>query len=356
MMFKQKIKRIINTTESRIKYIYYNHKQRTKLKKYHFTEDCRKLTKKEKEEISTFYATYGLKKVDTGWHRLYYCCTGHFSPKYVPENIYYLQLEPKLNKYEFAPALSDKNVLDKLFPSVKQPEVVVKNINGLFFSREGMIGRDAAMERCNQAGEMVIKPTVDTWGGNKIVVFSCQRGITSHENKTIEELLADYGQNFVVQKYVQQHPEMSRLNSASLNTFRIMSYLKDGVVTILSIVVRMGVAGSPTDNVSTGGIACGVSLEGHMNEYGFKFNGEKALKTSEGMELKGIRFSFMDKVIETVHKLHRNAPYFRIVSWDLSIDHLGEVVFVEYNIKGMGINLHQLNNGPVLAVLLDELR
>ena len=37
-----------------------------------------------------------------------------------------------LNNIDFTSALADKNLLDKLFSTIKQPEIIVKNSNGFF--------------------------------------------------------------------------------------------------------------------------------------------------------------------------------------------------------------------------------
>ncbi len=354
--FLRKIDSYFKNSGKSIRSRYYNYTLKKKVSNLLKNLNGRELTPGEKIETDAFYKGYGIKNVNTSWHRYYAAANGKFYPDYVPENLFYLNLEQKLNKYEFAVPLSDKNVLDKLFPSIKQPEAIVKNINGFLYSQGKLIDGDKAVELCNQSCKMIIKPTVDTWGGNKIVLFSCENGITTYKDKTIGELIDDYKENYIIQKVVQQHPDMSRLNSSSLNTFRVMTYLKGKDATILSIVVRVGSPGSPTDNISSGGISCGVSDGGQMNEQGFLLSGKRIDETSEGVKFKDISFSFMDKINEAALKLHVNAPYFKLVSWDLAVDQLGEVVFIEYNIMGQGINLHQLNNGPVLSELLEELR
>jgi hypothetical protein len=67
-----------------------------------------------------------------------------------------------------------------------------------------------------------------------------------------------------------------------------------------------------------------------------------------------IRFPFISKVYDVVQKAHKKLPYFKLISWDLAIDKNAEVVLIEYNVGGQDINIHQLNNGPVLNPLIQD--
>src|SRR5690606_29148319 len=96
----------------------------------------KKLTKAQKQEIKTFYSTYDLKNISTLWHQFYYSCNDQFSPQYIPEDLFYVHIEPSLNRPDFVNALADKNLLDTLFPGVKQPQTLFKNINGHYYHND----------------------------------------------------------------------------------------------------------------------------------------------------------------------------------------------------------------------------
>ena len=316
----------------------------------------KRLTSSQKSEITTFYKKLGIDKISTSWHRFYSGCNGHFSTAYVPENIFYIHIEPKINIEMYISALGDKNLLDKLFSGTKQPETIFKNMNGFLYHQNELIKITEAIEMCNTSGTLFIKPTTDTGGGKNVSAFSCENGIMDHQENTLEELFEKYKKNYIVQKKVEQHESMSALNATSLNTFRIMSYLNENEVAILSIIVRMGKAGSITDNSTTGGISCGVQSDGSLNKVGFQLSGESFLATDSGIKFSEIKLPFIEKIKQTAKTLHKSSPFFKIISWDLAIDNMGDVVLIEYNINGQDINFHQLNNGPVLSPLLNEIR
>lgn len=337
----------------RIKGWFNDYKLKLKIKSLLKKKGCRELTSSQRNQIRLYYQEKNYKNISTLWHRFYSDSNGFFSSKYVPENLFYLKIEPYLNGDMYNKALTDKNLLNKLFVKIKQPETVVKNINGFFYNDKEVIEFEKAVELCEISENMIIKPTIETWGGNNIKLFNGIEALRKNEN-FFKDLFDSYEKNFIVQKKVRQHESMSVLNSSSLNTFRVMSILKKNGTKIISTIVRMGQEGSITDNSTGGGISCGINNEGELNEIGFQLTGRAFKKTSSGLKFKNIKVPLVSKVHEAVISLHQQIPYFRLVSWDLALDYKGDVVLIEYNVYGQDITFHQLNNGPVLAELIEN--
>ncbi len=327
---------------------------KNKIKKLIATKEIKKLTKAQTEEIHSYYNSYKLGNINTQWHRFYSNCNDNFSAAYLPEHIFYVTLEPELNRGSDFTSLTDKNLLEKIFPNVRQPETVIKNINGCFYSNGQAIGFETALSLCDIDERLVIKPTLDSGGGKNVSLFISSNGSTG-ANQDLKELLTEYGKDFIVQKVVLQHHLLKALNPSSLNTLRIMTFLEDGMVNVLSTIVRIGRKGSYTDNGTTGGISCGIQSNGQFNEKGYQLSGDSFNETDSGIKFKDIHLPFMKKIVSTVVELHKEAPFFKLISWDLAIDQAEQIVLIEYNVMGQGINSHQLNNGPVLAPLLKAL-
>ena len=328
---------------------------KNKIKKLIKTKGAKKLTKAQRAEIRSYYNTYKLKGLSTEWHRFYSDCNQFFSPKYMPENIFYIEIEPKLNQRLYFPSLTDKNILDKRFPNVKQPETVIKNINGYFYSNNELIDEKKALNLCDTGNELVIKPTVDSGGGKNILLFYSKDGVVDRDQK-LRTVFKDYGKDFIVQKIVRQHEQLKALNPTSLNTIRVMTYLTENKVDILSTIIRIGRKGSSTDNATTGGISCGIQKNGRFNTLGYQLSGQSFETTDSGIKFEDVKLNFMSKIFETASELHQEAPFFKLISWDFAIDNDENVVLIEYNVMGQGINSHQLNNGPVLSPLLEILK
>ncbi|MGB5665660.1 MAG: sugar-transfer associated ATP-grasp domain-containing protein [Maribacter sp.] len=330
---------------------------RGKVKRLIKTKSAKKLSTDQRKQIKRYFKSNGLNHISNQWHRFYSFCNGRFSVEYIPEELYYLEIEPSLNRQQFVEALADKNLLETLFQNVKQPKSLIKNINGHYYSLGKLITEDEAVKVCETSFKMIIKPTLDTGGGKNVILFEYSNGTTDYKNFSIKELFDSYKKDFIIQKVVEQHPRMAQLNASSVNTFRVMSYLCGTKVEVLSIIVRMGREGSVIDNSTTGGLSCGVAKKGFLNAIGFQnITGNRFETTDSGLPFKKIELPFIDKIFSVVNSLHKKTPYFRLISWDLAVDKMGEVVLIEYNIQGQDINIHQLNNGPVLYPLLREVK
>ena len=114
------------------------------------TKEAKKLTKQQVHSIKQhFYENYGIRDLDVRWHQLITAANGHFSMDYIPEDIFYQQMEPKLNNRDLSYALGDKNLLDKLFPMAKQPKTIFKCINGFFYVNGELCTKEKAIAHCN---------------------------------------------------------------------------------------------------------------------------------------------------------------------------------------------------------------
>lgn len=327
-----------------------------KIKKLIKTNGIEKLTKGETREIRNFYKKYKTKKVSVLWHRYYTKNNNIFSLKYVPEDIFYEQIEKKLNRIAFVPALEDKNFLIKILPEAKQPKTIVKNVNGFFYVDEDLVGIEEVLRVCGNFGKMIIKPTIETGGGKNVRLFSCKDGITDIEGLSLKDFLASYRKDFIVQEPVKQHPMMAKLNETSLNTIRSMTYFYDNQVVMLSTIVRFGQKGSYLDNSSAGGLCMGVQKDGRLTDQCYQNLSGKKIDTKElGFKVENIVIPILEKVQHKLFQWHKKLPHFKLISWDLAIDKNQDVVLIEYNVSGQEANFHQLNNGPVLAPLLEVL-
>ena len=67
--------------------------------------------------------------------------------------------------------MNDKNYYSLLFPDVKQPDIVVRKINGIYYDTSyHMLSEDDAMKLCGRVNKLIIKPTNET-GGSRGIKF-----------------------------------------------------------------------------------------------------------------------------------------------------------------------------------------
>ncbi|MFH6773155.1 sugar-transfer associated ATP-grasp domain-containing protein [Gaetbulibacter aestuarii] len=276
--------------------------------------------------------------------------------KYIPEDIFHAIINKKLNQMRQWPALLDKNLLGILFKKFNQPEIVLKNMNGFFYVDNKIVTEEIAVETVlNQKCPMIIKPSIDSGNGQNVIVFWIKNGLTSIDNLSVIEIFRKYRKDFIIQFLVDQHEALKSLNPTSLNTLRILTYLNNDGVHILSSVIRIGKKGNFTDNVASGGIGCGIQSNGRLKEFGHFESGVLTTKTDTNVILKDFKVPGYNMALEHVKKMHLLIPYFKLISWDIGIDNKNEPILIEYNTYHQGIYGHQLANGPLFGSFTDEI-
>ena len=316
----------------------------------------KKLHKNQIAEIKEYFSKYGFYKIKTSWHDFYFSSNSCYSVKYIPEDIFHASISNKLNQMKQWPSLLDKNLLYSLFKDYMQPKVVLKNINGFYYINNEIVTENAAIERVsNEIDQMVIKPSIDSGNGQKVISFTSDKGNTSYNELSIKKLLNSYGKDFIIQIVVEQDLTIKSLNPSSLNTVRALSYLNKDGVHVLSSVIRIGKRGSFTDNFEAGGIACGINENGELKKYGYLFDGTKTLKADNGTLFNSIKIPCFKKLVAQIKKMHLLIPYFQLVSWDIALDINGSPILIEYNTYHQNITLHQLANGPLFGAFTEEI-
>lgn len=329
---------------------------RKKVKKSLKEYKSKKLSSEQLKQIKAFYKKRGYSKVKTYWHRFYSSVNNQFFIRYIPEDIFHSIVSNSLNEMKQWPALLDKNLSEIIFKDFKQPITVLKNINGFYYVNNEIVNRSTAIEHCcRYEKKLVIKPSIESGGGKEVVGFLTKDRTTDYKKLSIKELLVSYKKDFIIQTVVEQHARLKALNPSSLNTLRIISYLKEDSVYILSSILRIGRKGMFTDNNASGGLVCGIKNDGKLREFGYFASGEKLKKTDTNILLNDYIVPSFHKALDMVKQMHSKTPYFRIISWDIAIDDVSDPVFIEYNTYRQSIGIHQFCNGPLFGDFTDEL-
>lgn len=306
--------------------------------------------KARKKELSPYYADRGFK-VSMMFADYFSRLSGVESDRYLSMDVYYFFVVPALNRYDFINAYIDKNIYSDLFPMVRQPLTVVKNMHGHFYREGQEISRDEAIEAVRSyQGEMMIKPTVETCNGDGV------DQITDTSADSLNALFSRYDINFIVQEKARQHPELQRVNPTSLNSMRLYTYRTlEGKCEFLYpySMLRFGGKGAVKDNTSKGGGTCLIDRDGHVDDRVFRFKHMEisSLKRETGVE--NLVVPCYHKVIDTLLAMHSKLPYFDYVGWDVTVDPDGEPLFIEFNLVP-AIEGPQLMAGPMFAEHLDE--
>lgn len=305
-----------------------------------------------RKEMSPYFEKYGFA-ASMMYDNYYSMMNGIHSDKYIPMDVYYFYVLPCLNKHEFMSAYTDKNAYESIFAGFRQPETVVKCINGNFYGG-GLVSisyRDAVEMACSVKDRCIIKPTLDTCNGDGVSLFD------SSSAEKVEEQFAAYETDFIVQKAVVQHPEMAKLNKSSLNTLRVHTYRAlDGKVRYLrnGTFLRFGGAGGVKDNISAGGWAARVSDEGLVDDSLYRFKSLDRGCLADECGVGSMAVPNFEQVIPFVEALHSRLPYFDLAGWDVAISQNGEPIFIEFNAQP-DVEIPQSLHGPMFGDYEDEI-
>ena len=148
--------------------------------------------------------------------------------------------------------------------------------------------------------------------------------------------LYDYGDDWIIQEAVQQHPFMGQLCSSAVNTVRINAYrsYKDEQVYIVSAAMRIGREGKVVDNGHAGGGLVGINIKsgelGNIvtDEQGNRTHVFNGLDYTKGHYVipnwEGIK-AFCKEVAQ--HNAHC-----RLLSMDVALREDGSPLLIEWNV------------------------
>lgn len=300
------------------------------------------------DTVVTFWKKFGVKPKKY-WYRLFEMEENKVDPRYIPDDIWFGEIIPKFCKIQFLLPYEDKCMYQLHFPDLNRPETVVKRINGIFYDDVlNIITEEEAVNCCINSEDIIFKPSIGSGKGRKIQVYA--EGLK--DKSKVKQVMEELGDNFIAQRLVVQHDLLESIHTKSLNTVRVLSLFYKGEVYILSAILRMGVGKSQIDNVSAGGLQCGISENGSLQPYAYNVKREKYDKHPDGVVFKDVVLPGYKNVIDTVKREHKKLPYFQIIGWDFAINKEEQPVFIEFNVCPWQ---NQLTCGPTFGDMTEEI-
>lgn len=303
------------------------------------------LTDSQKAEAEAFFKPY--HDISTVFHNFYAEKTGEFHKNYIPDDLHYCYIDPYFNNWQEAVYVDNKCMYESLFRNVTLAQNIVWRSNGLWFDGvcTAPLSRAEVEARLADHPAVFVKIATESEGGSGVFFISGE-----DKNAAFWSRVDGIGTDLVVQKPIVQHEQLSRINSSSVNTIRVISLLSEDGVKIYSAILRMGINGSKVDNASSGGITCGIDDRGNLKKVAYTAKGQKFLKhPNTEITFDGYPVPSFDRIRQLVPGLHCQVPHFRLVSWDFAVGEDGEPVLIEANLRYGEIDFHQLNNGPLFG-------
>lgn len=324
----------------------YEHRKKARIraKQLHGGYNC---AKEYKEIVVPYWAKYG-QRPDILWYKLYSAESKQIDPRYIPDDMWFEKILPYFSNTQFRRAGEDKCMHGVWFPDVKRPYTVVANVAGVFYDDDfHIITREDAAKRCVEYKKFLIKPSIDS-GEARLIRFYDQ------EDLTVERMLCEFdefGANFLAQETIDQHPVLAELNASSLNTIRIVSFLFEGEVYILSSILRIGGGGSRVDNIGAGGYSCAIDASGQLSKFAVNRKSEWIDCNQNGLRFETVKVPGFSDAVELVKRIHTRLAHFKIIGWDIGISVQGEPILIEFN-SNPGQN--QYSCGPTFGDLTEK--
>ncbi|MBR8537492.1 hypothetical protein KDU71_18125 [Carboxylicivirga sediminis] len=305
--------------------------------------------------------------IPTNLYKVCATISGKRSADFLPDNVYNHSIEPVINNKQVSHAYADKALYDRLLGSHKKllPVTLLKNVNGIFF--DGLGNQVADPEKQIQSfitneEKLLVKPSIDSWGGRDVYVFYKNNGRFTLKNKdtelTLKWLLRKFEKDFVIQQVLKQHPFYRQFNESSFNTFRVFTYrsVADNKLHLLHVALRIGKPDSEVDNIKMGGTAIVVKPSGELNDFALLKTMRKIEHVPNKPELKLKELGKLHKIDEikaTALELAEYVPHSRLIGFDMSIDEDDNIRLVEINTSNIGIGA-QIMIGPFFGEFTQE--
>jgi hypothetical protein len=176
------------------------------------------------------------------------------------------KLGREVQRMEYQVIFEDKEVCQKLCEGLHLP---VPRCLGIIDPNEDYHTKIQQIFSESRAERIIIKPVRGSAGRGIIVADHSNGGIVIKSGTTVTSLSAlVLNERSIVQDMVVQHELLSKINSSTTNTSRILTfYTRDDEVIVLGAKMRFGLTNSIVDNWSAGGI--GVAVD-HRNGTLFK--------------------------------------------------------------------------------------
>ena len=285
------------------------------------------------------------------------------NPNIVPEEVGQRKIETVLNPLRFRAFYSDKNMYGLYLDKTCMPKTILRRIHGgpfldadftPFYSVDTIIQSDC--------GKLILKPAIGSASGRGVMLFirKGDRYVSVKENIVLDKVfLSSYGDDFILQEAVEQHPYMAQFCLSSVNTLRLSVYrsIKDDDVHVIGSIMRIGKSGEFIDNAHSGGRFIGIDLAtGKCGKYVCDQYGNMA-DNWNGINFKDANFviPFWKEVIGFAKYVGKCNHHMRLLALDIALDKNGKPCLIEYNCEGFSYWLFMFTGKTPFGKYTDEI-
>lgn len=162
---------------------------------------------------------------------------------YLPETALFHRLLPRVNRDTID--LDDKASCKKILSAagIPQPTLIASGDHRGGVTSDGeAVSLPDVLDRASGFGRVVVKPSRYSSGGSGVVI------VCPGEDGFDLSAYAERWGTWLVEQHVPQHPDLDVLNPYALNTFRVITLLRDGAAEVRYVMLKLGGTDSTTDN------------------------------------------------------------------------------------------------------------
>lgn len=198
------------------------------------------------------------------------------------------------------------------------------------------------LDFCKAHQKLVVKPLSGT----------CGRGIEFVETSDKSKIVGLYdmlkkGGQYLVEDYIVQHPEISKIYPLSVNTLRLVTIRNKDTVHLVFSSMRIG-NGKQVDNLNSGGMAVIVDMEtGCISTPGADKDGKAYERhPMTGVTLMGMKIPLYQEAVEMVKNAAMQIPELGYIGWDVAITQTHPLIIEANHFPGHDIYQFQVHLGP----------
>ena len=135
---------------------------------------------------------------------------------------------------------------------------------------------------------------------------------------------------YIVEPYIDQHPQLSQLYPHGVSSLRIVTVCEGSRIQIILSTLLVGAGGLRMSNFHQGGLRVPVdAATGELSEKGLRIKVQRGWYTAHpdtGVLFKGFIIPYWGAVVDLVHRAHRCFPTIHSVGWDVAITPSGPII------------------------------
>lgn len=311
-------------------------------------------------DVQKFWMDNYNTKVDPMLHMAFMNLTGQKDCRIIPRDVMNRDIYPVFNDYDATAYYGDKNIYGTMIKPPYAPETIIRKIGGNFFDSDynPIDFENAHKILMNSNTDMVIKPSKSN-NGRGVAKFSIRDNKIDFNERSISfiDLLEIYNEGFIIQKAIEQHPNMAAPHPSSVNTIRIVTFRWKGEIRYLLAFARFGINNDIRDNATVDlSPAVGITDSGEFFDIGINKDGQ--ILTHHPTT----NFCFADlnpipnyeEFKQFIKDSHKDFIHLDIISWDIALGLDGKPIILECNFAGSTPFYQMVSQKPFFGDLTEE--